>query len=52
MGQKGAVGGDELDAFGRKSRHILSWKRGLLRRLKRQFAKRQRKAARRITTDG
>ncbi len=43
MGNRGAVNGDEGDAFSRKSRRLLYWKRGQLRKLKRAFSKRMRK---------
>lgn len=43
MGNRGQKGGDECDAFSRKSRRILPWKRGELRRIKRAFSKRMRK---------
>lgn len=38
-------GADEWDAFSRRSRRMLGWKRGELRRIKRGAAKRARKAA-------
>jgi hypothetical protein len=46
MGNRGAANGTECDAFSRRARHLLCWRRGELRRVKRQFSKRQRKAAR------
>jgi hypothetical protein len=47
MGNRGYRGGEECDAFSRRWRRLLIWRRGELRRIKRQFAKRVRKAARR-----
>lgn len=44
-GNKGCRSGDEYDAFSRRSRHLLSWRRGALRRIKRAFSKRMRKTA-------
>jgi hypothetical protein len=46
MGSRGCRGGDECDAFSRRSRHILGWKRGELGVIKRRYSKRTRKAAR------
>ncbi|MBZ0210829.1 MAG: hypothetical protein K8F92_14410 [Hyphomicrobium sp.] len=40
------MNGDEYDAFSRRSRGLHRWKRGALRKIKRQFAKRMRKKAR------
>ena len=45
MGNRGYRGGDECDAFSRSSRHLLHWRRGLLKKIKRRFSKRVRKAA-------
>ena len=45
MGSRGYKGGDECDAFSRRSRRILSWKRGELRAIKRGYWKRTRKTA-------
>lgn len=45
MGNRGTRGGDERDAFSRKSRHTMGWPRGALRNLKRAFSKRMRKVA-------
>lgn len=42
MGNRGSASGSECDAFSRRSRRMLSWRRGELRRLKRAFAKRVR----------
>lgn len=47
MGSRGYVGGDERDAFSRRSRRILGWKKGELRAIKRRFWKRARKSVRR-----
>ena len=46
MGNRGSRNGIECDAFSRRSRHMLSWKRGEVRRIKRAFAKRIRKSGR------
>lgn len=43
LGNRGAVGGDEFDAFSRRARKMLKWKRGQLRAIKRRFSKRLRK---------
>jgi len=43
MGNRGAVSGAETDAFSRKSRQILHWRRGELKSLKRSFSKRMRR---------
>jgi hypothetical protein len=45
MGNRGATNGWEEDAFSRKSRHLLIWRRGELKVLKRAFAKRVRRQA-------
>lgn len=45
MGNRGSANGIEVDAFSRRSRSLLHWSRGELRKVKRQFSKRQRKAA-------
>ncbi|EQB32250.1 hypothetical protein M529_10635 [Sphingobium ummariense RL-3] len=45
MGNRGSKGGDEVDAFSRKSRRLLSWRPGELRRLKRAFSKRMRRSS-------
>ncbi len=45
MGSRGYKGGDECDAFSRRSRRILSWKPGELRTIKRRYWKRTRKTA-------
>jgi hypothetical protein len=42
--KRACVGGDEYDAFGRW-RHIHSWGRGELRRIKRRASKRERRVA-------
>lgn len=46
MGTKTSGDGIECDAFERPARRALKWRRGELRRIKRQLAKRIRKAAR------
>lgn len=50
MGNRGSANGIECDAFSRRWRAVLCWRRGELRRIKRQFSKRQRKAARLAVT--
>ncbi len=47
MGNRGSANGIECDAFSRRSRRLLSWHRGELRKIKRAFSKRARKAGRR-----
>jgi hypothetical protein len=46
MGSRGSANGNECDAFSRRSRRMLSWRRGGLRKVKRAFAKRTRQTAR------
>lgn len=46
MGNRGCADGDECDAFSRRSRRLLSWRSGELRKIKRRFSKRMRKQAR------
>jgi hypothetical protein len=43
MGSRGSRGGDEIDAFSRRSRRLLRWGRGELKVIKRAFWKRIRK---------
>ncbi|HEX7854437.1 MAG TPA: hypothetical protein VF503_12150 [Sphingobium sp.] len=43
MGNRGSASGIDVDAFSRKSRRALCWGRGALRKIKRQFSKRQRR---------
>lgn len=45
MGNRGTANGDERDAFSRRSRHLISWRRGELKKIKRRFSKRIRKTA-------
>lgn len=45
MGSKVCTNGDEYDAFSRRSRRLISWGRGELKKIKRGFWKRQRKTA-------
>lgn len=45
MGHRGHYNGDEYDAFSRRARHILRWRPGERRRIKRAYAKRLRKSA-------
>lgn len=42
MGSRGYRGGNECEAFSRRSRLQISWKPGVLRHVKRQYWKRQR----------
>lgn len=42
-GNRGSSNGDEVDAFSRRSRNMISWGRGELRRIKRAFSKRMRR---------
>ena len=44
-GNRGCRGGDEFDAFSRRWRQLLIWRRGELRKIKRGFSKRMRKDA-------
>jgi hypothetical protein len=46
MGSRGWRGGDECDAFARFSRRVIRFRRGYLKKLKRQYWKRMRKQAR------
>lgn len=46
MGNRGSADGTEYDAFCRRSRRMICWRRGELHRVKRRYNKRQRKAAR------
>jgi len=50
MGNRGSRGGIEFDAFSRYWRTRLCWQRGMLRWVKRQFSKRQRRDARQTLT--
>lgn len=43
MGNRGKTNGDELDAFSRRSRRVLLWRPGELKRIKRLFARKQRR---------
>jgi hypothetical protein len=47
MGSRGSSDGIECDAFSRRSRRMLSWGRGELKKVKRAFTKRSRQIARR-----
>lgn len=51
MGNRGGANGIEVDAFSRKARHLLSWKRGELRKIKRAFGKRQRRNVKQDLSD-
>lgn len=48
LGNRGSSDGIETDAFSRKSRAMLHWQRGELRRIKRAFSKRQRKIGKQL----
>ncbi len=52
LGNRGPTNGDEYDAFSRRVRSMLRWRRGELRRIKRAFAKRMRRAARQALRAG
>lgn len=52
MGNRGAKGGDEYDAFSKHWRKLLRWRRGELRAIKRRFSKRLRKLRKPDQTDG
>lgn len=45
LGNRGSSDGIEVDAFDRKARAVIAMGRGALRKIKRQFNKRQRQAA-------
>jgi hypothetical protein len=47
MGNRGSANGIEVDAFSPRSRRLLRWRRGHLRKIKRQFSKRQRREGKR-----
>jgi hypothetical protein len=47
MGNRGSANGLDFDAFSRRARPMLSWRRGELRKIKRAFAKRARQTVRR-----
>jgi len=51
MGSRGTVNGDEWDAFSRRIRRITSWGRGTLKKVKRNFWKRERRSAARRARD-
>lgn len=48
MGNRGELSAPEWDAFSRRSRKMLHWRPGEIRKLKRAFAKRVRQEAKRI----
>jgi len=48
MGSRGYRGAAECDAFSKRVRFWINWKPGEVRRLKRQFWKRQRRKARQL----
>lgn len=52
MGNRGAANGTEADAFSRRSRGLMHWRPGGLRKIKRQFSKRQRQVAKRDLAGG
>ncbi len=45
MGHRGKLSGSEWDAFSRKSRHLMRWRPGKIKALKRAFAKRMRQSS-------
>lgn len=45
MGSKGELSGAERDAFSRRSRPMLNWRPGEIRKLKQAFSKRVRQDA-------
>lgn len=45
MDKRGYKGGDECDAFSRRLRRIIVWRRGELREIKKAFSRRFRRAA-------
>jgi hypothetical protein len=46
LGNRGATNGEEFEAFSRRVRHLIHWKRGQLRKIKRRFSKRIRRSVR------
>ena len=52
MGTRGSSDGIECDVLERRSRRALCWTRGRIAKIKRQFWKRERKAARLNAHDG
>jgi hypothetical protein len=46
MGSRGCRSGDEVDALSQRSRRLLGWRPGEVRKIKRCYWKRARKAAR------
>jgi hypothetical protein len=46
VGNRGAANGDEWDAFSRRSRRLINWRAGEVKRIKRGYSKRMRKGAR------
>lgn len=46
MGHRGKLSGEEWDAFSRRSRQLLGWGNGQIKKLKKAYAKRSRKRAR------
>jgi len=51
LGNRGTKGGAEYDAFSRRSRGLLHWRRGELRALKRAFSKRVRRAGKSVDAE-
>jgi hypothetical protein len=43
MGTRGKTDGDEWDAFSRRSRRLLRWRPGQVKRIKRIFSRKQRR---------
>ncbi|GJE78652.1 hypothetical protein [Methylorubrum suomiense] len=48
MGSRGGSLGDAYEAFTRKARHIIKWKRGELHAIKQRHSKWQRRAAKSV----
>lgn len=51
LGNRGELSAAEWDAFSRRSRKLLHWRPGEIRKLKRAFAKRARQEAKHETTE-
>jgi hypothetical protein len=43
MGNRAKLNGDEWDAFSRRSRRLLRWRSGEVKKIKRLFARKQRR---------
>ncbi|SDE25484.1 hypothetical protein SAMN05421720_1052 [Rhodospira trueperi] len=49
MGHRDPTSQDEYDAFNRKGRRFIQWRRGEVRTIKRRFARRMRRVGRAAT---